>query len=123
RNRWAVWNTLTAERVVSGDSTCSCTQRADIAGSVFVLQTQTGLEVRSATAGQVVSTIAAPIAWWKLASDGSYVTAGSATGLTPWSPRGTSLLSKSGDYSQAVVYAAPAEIRIAKGAAGTDVIE
>src|SRR6202023_3286923 len=49
--------------------------------------------------------------------------AGSASGLTAWSPTGQSLYSATGDYSKAMAFAAPGQILVALGPAGQNVIE
>jgi hypothetical protein len=95
----------------------------DLEGTSVVVQTSSGLEVRSAADGHVLSEIATTPSWWKLASDGSYVCAGSSSGLTAWSPSGGVLLTRTGNYSNANVFAAPSQIQIALGAAGTNLIE
>lgn len=62
-------------------------------------------------------------AWWKLASDGSYICAGSQAGLSVWTPAGQLLVSRQGDYSAANTFAAPDEVRVANGAAGQNIVE
>ena len=130
---WNLWDYSFASEIASGDLYCapSCppvNQRedhyADMAGGIVVIETQNGFEIRSATTGQVVSTItAAGSNWWSLASDGSYLAAGSSKGLSAWLTSGSSLLSLSGDYSSAVGFAAPGEIEVANGPAGQNVIQ
>jgi len=95
----------------------------DLAGETVAIQTPTGLELRATADGHLLATISAPIASWRLATDGTYVTAASSFGLTAWSPAGAVLVTRSGDYSHAALFAAPDEIRVALGAAGNDVIE
>lgn len=138
---WNLWNYASASEIASGDLYCAqdCSPAnlqyapnkpipdhiADMAGDtvVFVTQNQSGFEVRAATTGQVLSNISASVSWWSLASDGSYLLAGSPTGLFAWSPSGNSLLSLSGDYSQAIAFAAPGQIQIADGPSGQNVIQ
>src|SRR5215472_144694 len=75
-----------------------------MAGSIFVVAVANGLEVRSTTDGHLLSIISftmngqTGITWWQLASDGSYICAGSNAGLTAWSSSGTNLISRTGDY-------------------------
>ncbi len=87
--------------------------------------TAAGLEVRSATDGSVISTIPEPptVHWYLLATDGSYIAAGSPTALTIWSTSGNVLVSRAGNYASANAFAAPGQILIANGAAGANVIE
>lgn len=138
---WNLWSYASAAEIASGDLYCAqnCSPGneqfppnkpipdhiADMAGGtvVFVTQNQSGFEVRSAATGQVLSNISASVSWWSLASDGSYLLAGSQTGLFAWSPSGDSLLSLSGDYSKANAFAAPGQIRIADGPSGQNVIQ
>jgi hypothetical protein len=110
---------------------------------VLVDPTATALEVRSATTGQVLTTIPVaeeascnpeetncPIDWFRLATDGSYVVGGSSTALTVWSTAsGQMLFSLAGDYSQPYnppglqPFAAPGQVQIADGPAGANVIQ
>ncbi|MGH8218713.1 MAG: hypothetical protein ACREUT_09140 [Steroidobacteraceae bacterium] len=71
----------------------------------------------------MLATISASVSWWMLASDGSYLAAGSKDGLFVWSTSGQLLFSLSGDYSQAIGFAAPGEVRVAAGPAGQNVIQ
>jgi hypothetical protein len=100
-----------------------------IAGSILAVGVANGVEVRSATTGSLQIFIASPMidqpsgTWWRLASDGSYLCAGSSAGLTAWSNSGSVLLSESGNYSAANVFAAPGQIQVGLGPAGTNVIQ
>ena len=67
--------------------------------------------------------VSAPIRWWRLAVDGSYVAAATGEQLIVWAPTGEVLISKVGYYGDAIVFAAAGELRIGAGAAGTHVIE
>jgi Putative Ig domain len=123
-NHWVLWNYSTGAELASNAPCGNCSRSfVDMAGSTAVMQTSTGLEVRSASDGTVLSEITAAPAWWMLAADGSYVAAGSTTGLTLWSPSGTLLFTMTGDYSKALAYAAPGQIQVALGPAGTNVIQ
>ena len=97
----------------------------DLENNVMIDQIPAGLEVRSTSDGHVLATIPAPtgVSWYRLATDGSYVAAGSPTALMAWSTSGQMLISKTGDYSQAAPFAAPGQIQIAQGPAGQSVIE
>jgi hypothetical protein len=128
---WVLWNYSTAQNLANGN----CPQvyngiagryenlPVDLAGTTAVIQTAMGLELRAASDGHVLVEIAATLSWWKLASDGSYVSGGNTSGLTVWSTAGTVLFTRKGDYSNAVAFAAPAEVEVALGAAGQNVIE
>jgi hypothetical protein len=126
---WALWDYSTATILANGTPPClspPCSSNplpADFAGSTIVIGTPTGFDMRSSTAGQLLATVAAAFSWWKLAADGSYVCAGSTTGLQAWSTSGQVLLTRAGDYSNAVAFAAPGEILIALGPAGASAIE
>jgi hypothetical protein len=126
---WVLWNVPADTMVTSGNSSCltpTCKSQnvpVALAGQTAVIETAAGLELRAVSDGHVVATIPGPISWWKLASDGSYISTGNASALQAWSPSGQSLYSKSGDYSAAVAFAASGAIQMALGAAGTNVIE
>ena len=128
---WILQDFTSGTTLASGDSPCSpastplnCVlEPIDLAGSVLIDGTTTGLEVRDSSDGHLLSTIPGQPSWWLLASDGSYIAAGSTTGLIAWSPTGQALLSHSGDYSTAMAFAAPGQINVALGAAGQSVIE
>lgn len=129
---WNLWDYTSAAEIASGDLYCSPNcgllgggfpHLADMAGNTVVLATASGFELLSATNGQLLSNITASVTWWSVASDGSYLTAGSSTGLLAWSPSGTSLVSLSGNYSTANAFAAPGQIQVAVGPAGQDVIQ
>ena len=151
--RWILWNYATAAQIASGVALisyapfycsglagCIATTPAQMAfsGPTVVIQSQNGLETRSSATGQVLAEISVDLAlvssassidplsiagWWKLATDGSYVCGGNATGLTCWSPSGQMLFTESGNYAAANVIALPTALLIASGAAGNGVIE
>lgn len=126
---WVLWNFATAGAVASGTAACPTTPcegdpyPADYAAPTIVIGTPSGFDVRSSANGQLLASIAATVSWWRLASDGSYVCAGSTTGLMAWSPSGQVLLSRPGDYSDAAAVAAPGAILVALGPAGQNVVE
>jgi hypothetical protein len=97
----------------------------DLENNVMIDEASAGLEVRSATSGQVLATIAYPaqVSWILLATDGSYIAAGSPTALTAWSTSGAVLFNVSGDYSKAATFAAPAQVQVALGPSGQNVIQ
>lgn len=119
---WALWNYGTDIELASGDASAPLLQGANqylatvaLAGSTAVAQTASGLTVLNAASGTVQATIATTLSWWQLAIDGSYVCAGSTTALTVWSPSGQVLLTQSGDYSAASVFAASGQVQVALG--------
>jgi hypothetical protein len=85
------------------------------------------LQVRSAVDGELRSTI--PISGvtgsspYGVARDGSYVWAASNAELLAFDPDGVKLVGRSGNYSQAKVFAAVGELRVGNGPAGLTVIE
>jgi hypothetical protein len=129
--RWVLWDYAGASTVASGASactvndtgTCSLGPTLDLAGSIAVMSTPTGLEVRSAADGHLVSSVTAAANWWKLATDGSYIAAGSTTSLSVWSPSGQLLFSRPGNYSRAMAFASPGAVLIVLGPAGQNVVE
>ncbi len=125
---WALWNYATGSLIASGDSGCSpaaCQHGfgANVTGSIAVVQIPTGFELRSAADGHVIATIPFGAWSWNIAADGSYFCAQGPSGLAAWNTSGTPLLSRSGDYSNASVYASPTEILVASGAAGSNAVE
>jgi hypothetical protein len=139
---WALWDAVADSELASGDQYFPYVKPVrnvwdvDMAGPTVAIGQPNGLEIRSSLDGHLLSIIAAPnmidqaytdptkkFSWWKLASDGSYICAGSAAGLSVWSPGGQQLVVKQGDYSSARVFAAPGQVQVALGAAGQSVIE
>ena len=126
---WILWNFATGQTLANGTVSAVITEflqalPVDLEGTTVVIQTSTtALEVRAAADGHVLSEIATSPSWWKLASDGSYICAGNSSGLTAWSPGGAVLFTRSGDYSKAIAFAAPGQIQVALGAAGSTLIE
>ena len=116
---WVLWNYTSGALLASGDGANS----VDMAGQTVVDQIANGLEVRALSDGHVLSLIVYPGAWWKLASDGSYICIGSKTGLFVYTLAGQLAASKSGDYSLANIFPAPGQVLVALGAAGQNVIE
>jgi len=127
---WNLWDYTSAAEIASGNLYCapSCSETAahlvDMAGTTVVLATANGFEVLSASSGQVLSSITASVTWWSLASDGTYLAAGSSAGLFAWLPTGGSpVVSLSGNYQDANAYAAPGQIQVAGGPAGQSLIQ
>jgi len=116
-------------------------QAADMAGQNFVIAVSNGLEVHAQSDGHLISSVVfrglnqfglEPLSpdfysqmtnWWQLASDGSYISIGSQTGLYVFTPQATLLFSKAGDYSKALSNSAPDRLYVALGPAGANVIE
>jgi hypothetical protein len=138
---WVLWNYASGGELASGDQFFAPTPslsvaqwEVDMAGPTVVIGLTNSVEVRSSTDGHILSLIVSPMidpdpftlpapTWWKLASDGSYICAGSNNGLSVWDVTGKLLVSKTGDYSAANVFAAPDQVQVAQGAAGHSVIE
>jgi Putative Ig domain len=92
-------------------------------GTIFVVAVTNGLEVRSTTDGHLISIISfSPISaeavyGWNVASDGSYICAGTADGLLAWSPTtGKILMTQAAGYGD--LFAAPGQILVGNGPAG-----
>jgi hypothetical protein len=131
---WLLENYGSAATLAAGDGVCkanTCQANAgsfafppvDLAGGTVLVSSPSGLEIRSAADGHVMGTVAGQFWWYQLAADGSYVVTGNASTLQIWSTSGNQQFSRSGDYSKALVYAAPGEVRVALGPAGQNVIE
>jgi hypothetical protein len=125
---WILWDYVTTAQIASGTALLGGGSSATpaplaLAGPTVVIQTNTGLELRSSATGAVIAEIPVRLSWWKLAIDGSYVCAGSTSQLSCWSPSGQPLFTKSGNYAIANVFTSPSALLVALGAAGNDVIE
>jgi hypothetical protein len=132
---WLLQDIASGTALASGDGACGtalCLQNAqggfthlpvDLAGGTMIDVAAGGLEVRSSSDGHLLATIPGQFSWYQLASDGSYVSAGSATALMAWTTSGQLLFSHPGDYQAAVAFSAPGQVRVALGAAGKTVIE
>ena len=126
---WVLWDYSSGNQVASGDgaitgkgSTFEDVNQIALAGQLAAVATSSQLQLYSATDGHQVLSVAAP-SWWKLAADGSYLCAGTATGLTAWSPAGNVVFTLPGDYHAAIAYAAPSQIQLAGGPSGANTIE
>jgi Putative Ig domain len=136
---WILQDYSAGTTLASGDSGCGaagCSQFVpgsageapiylpiDIAGTVMIDGSASGVELRSSADGHLLTSVAGQYAWWQLASDGSYFCGGTSTALTAWSAAGQVIVTKSGDYSKALTFAAPGQILVGNGAAGQSVIE
>ncbi len=93
-------------------------------GGVFAVQTGSAFELRATGDGQTLGAVTQPAgAAMGLSSGGEYLWNATDTALRAWSPAGALLLEWPGDYASAVVWAAPEELRVARGPAGSDRIE
>jgi hypothetical protein len=133
---WVLWNLASGANLARGDvirpqySQQPWADFVELAGATLVLQTPTGLQVRDASDGHVLAnietpvfTIAPPLPWWEISTDGSYIGSGNSNGVTAWTRTGTPLFSRSGNYAPARAFATPTRLRIGAGAAGTDRVE
>jgi hypothetical protein len=133
---WVLQDIASGTTLASGDGACGTGPCAynyqsgtfthlpvDIAGGTMIDVAPNGLEVRSSSDGHLLATIPGGYSWYQLASDGSYVSAGSPTALMAWTTSGTVLVSHPGNYAAALAFSAPGQVRIALGAAGKSVIE
>ncbi len=136
---WVLWDDATQTQIANGNAKappcpyialCAVILPVALAGPTVVIGTATGIEVRASSSGEIQAEIATtstdgevPLPWWTLASDGSYVCSGNATGLSCWSPTGAQLFSESGYYSEAQAFATPAALLLAAGAKGASAIE
>jgi hypothetical protein len=87
------------------------------------VQVTGGVQLRSATDGTLLATASGASGNWRLASDGSYLCSATTSGLSAWSLNGAPVLQRAGDYSQAYLYCAPTEMRVAAGPAGAHQVE
>lgn len=124
---WVLWDYSTGAMIASGDAG-TVYQNAPsavtaLAGTTAVIRTPTELQVRSASTGALTADLATTPSWWSLATDGSYIAAGDSVGVSVWSPAGQLLVSRPGNYSSAIAFAAPGALRIGLGPAGNNVVE
>jgi hypothetical protein len=126
--RSVLWNSQNHGRIRTFEPDCdaSCGAPAEMAGTTVIVRRKAGFDVYSATDGSLstrIEWLAAQSSSWKLAMDGSYLAGFDATGILVWSVSGGLLVSAKGDYQNAIAFGTPAELRIANGTAGSDVIE
>lgn len=139
-NHWALWDYASGTKIASGDQVIPkpaspgsfppTSWPVDMAGQIVVIGQTNGLDIRATSDGHLVSELqssqidsAQGNTWWKLATDGSYICNGSQSGLTAWSSTGQQLFTLPGDYSAAKAFAAPAQVLVALGPAGQNVIQ
>jgi hypothetical protein len=139
---WALWEPSSRSLLASGpgavviDSAGSNHLRPAMAGGLVAVATsQTALELRAASDGHLLDTLTVSIPdlpvsipseegqHYGVATDGSYVWVKNASGLTAWNQAGDVVASRTGSYLNALLFAAPGELRVARGPAGSSVIE
>lgn len=121
---WILWDTASRTRVV--DSRALRGSIVGLAAGVLYVQNGSTVRLLDATNAQLLSTVTTASAWpvIGLASDGSYLWAASASDLSAWSSTtGAALFTLQGDFSNAKLFAAPGEIRVALGPAGSSVVQ
>lgn len=114
---WILWDVAGAE--VAGAVTGVVVA---FSPSTFVVL-DTDVELRAVSDGHVIAKLPKGASKYGVASDGSYAWSTSTASLKIFSSAGAEVASRSGNYGNAVVYGAPTELRVAKGAAGANVIE
>jgi hypothetical protein len=120
---WVLWVYSTGDLLAQGDGAGTADKnQIDLAGPLAAISTSQGVQVYSTQDGHLIFTIPPP-SWWRLAQDGSYVCAGTASALTVWSATGETEFALHGNYSAAVAFAAPGQVQVAAGPAGSTVIE
>jgi hypothetical protein len=120
---WVLWAYSTGDLLAQGDGAGTADKnQIDLAGQLAAISTSQGVQVYSTQDGHLIFTIPPP-SWWRLAQDGSYVCAGTASALTVWSATGQTEFALHGNYSAAVAFAAPGQVQVADGPAGSSVIE
>lgn len=115
---WILWDAATGAEIAGAESGVV----AGFSPSAFVV-VGSNVELRAVSDGHVLAKLPSGYAKYGVAIDGSYAWGASATGLKVWSTAGAETASRSGNYGSAVVFGAPAELRVAKGAGGANVIE
>jgi hypothetical protein len=140
---WVLWDTGSRSQVLSGDAAASCAPGAatgcvfldpvrpaiftvDLAAGTVAVAKAGSIDLYASTDGHPLQTVSAPAGMggsFGVSADGSYVWIADAASLTAWSTSGTRLLTRPGDYRGARIFAAPAELRVALGPAGPNVIE
>lgn len=138
---WVLWDYVSGNIVFAGDgpagtfpgSSGLAVRETVLADQVFVDAIANGLEIRATSDAHLLGTISytglntqtaitdAP--WWKLATDGSYICIGSASGLLIYSTSGQKLVTATGDYHLAKAFASPGQLMLANSPAGANVIQ
>ena len=126
QGRVVLWNAQTGEKLFKQFINCKgCGTQIDLAGGTAAIRHDQAITLLNASDGSVRAKLAVSndVAWWRLASDGSYVCAGGPQALYAWSANGDALFNIAGDYRAAKAFAAPGELRLAAGPAGAQVIQ
>jgi putative Ig domain-containing protein len=126
RGTWALWNADGGERIAGGGLNCtsSCESSIALAGNTAVIASDTTIRVLSAIDGTALwDAPLPPGTWWTLASDGGYLAFGDIATLTVRSRAGSTLFQIAGDFAVSSAFAAAAELRLAKGPAGSNIIQ
>ena len=126
-HHWVLWDLPARTAIARGDGACPsprpCSNLyATLRGGGLLVAVAGALELRDAATGAVAETIATTATRFGLASDGSYAWAASESGLE-LRRRGGGGWTRPGNYGGAVIFAAPGELRVAGGPAGSDRIE
>jgi hypothetical protein len=131
---WILWDVASGSQIVGS----MLGTPLGLAGGTIATQQPQQAEIRSVGDGSLLGTIpAGTYTTFGLTADGSYVWGVSSTALTVWSASGVQRMTHSGNYSAACtsrgsiddgapcrgIFAAPTEIRVANGPAGSSVIE
>jgi hypothetical protein len=134
---WILWDYTSGAILASGDGGIA----SAMAGSTLAIGIPGGIEVRSSSDGHVLSTIVSPGYYrdqygvlqeqdsWQLASDGSYISVETQSGLFVYTPGGALVFSIPGNYFISLhpypytFFAAPGQVQIANGPAGPNAIE
>ena len=131
---WTLWNYESGTILTSGDaglgdgSVQGFTQRTQMAGPTLAIGIPGGIQVLSSADGHALGTIVSPgfgvqagnglteADSWQLASDGSYISIETASGLFVYTPGGQVVFSRAGIYMPAPY--TPAQVQVANGPAG-----
>ena len=131
---------------VQGFSSIYTKAQSEMAGPTLAIGIPGGVQVRASSDGHVLGMIVSPgfgiqtgaglteTDSWQLASDGSYISVETVSGLFVYSPTGQLVFSISGNYldpnfvspTQNIVpsvFAAPGQVQVANGPAGLNAIE
>jgi len=126
---WVLWDLAARRAVISGDVP-PCVSPVPpcrdftvaLAGATLAVRSTDGIELRAATTGERLTVLATAVNAG-LASDGSYAWIATASRLHARSRSGATLVEVSGDYSHAAVFAAPDQLRVIGGPAGSHALE
>jgi hypothetical protein len=132
--RFVLWNAQTGERLRSIAAQCPpmniCPPEGALAGPTFVIRKDTEWVVYASADGATLAQIPEEVGYsesWELADDGGYLVVAGSDGLKAFSPTGTLLFTRPGDYRNAAlnnaVHADANAIRVAGGPAGAQVVE